>query len=132
VTSDSATLTVSDQATTNGLPYTAPSFKCSNTTKTWTSAAINITGASSLKITANAKSYESDKMEDADYLKISYRINGGSWGSVLDHKNDLGTKTINFAVPGTGNTLEIMIQAKTSDTNETYEVNNLVVSGTNN
>lgn len=102
-------------------------FKCSKSSCSWTSAPFSIAGAPGLTITANARSYEADKMEDSDYLRMSFSIDGGAWTPFFDHINDLGTRLVSRYIGKTGSKMLIKIEARTSDTNETFDVDNLVV-----
>ncbi len=116
-------------ATPISLPYSmATAFACSTKACTWTSDAINIQGVSNVVISANARADQYGQLESSDYLKMSYRIDGGSWVSFFDHVDDLSPQTVTKAVSASGRQLQVMITALTSSSNETYSVSRLTVA----
>ncbi len=111
------------------LPYSmAAAFACSTKACTWTSDAINIQGVSNVVIFANARADQYGQLESSDYLKMSYRIDNGSWVNFFDHVDDLTPQAITKAVSASGKQLQVMITALTNSSNETYSVSSLTVA----
>lgn len=65
-------------------------------------------------------------MENADYINISYSVDGGSPQAMLSETNAFGQKTIS-ASGISGNTVEIIVDGYTSFADETYTVSNIRV-----
>ena len=63
-------------------------------------------------------------MEDADYINVSYRVDGGSPIIMLSETNAFGQRTVS-ASGVSGNTIEIVIDGYTSFGDETYSVSNI-------
>lgn len=103
------------------------SFKCFETTCAWTSEEIDISGSSKRTIMADARSCRGDNLEDADYLRMSYRIDSGPWIFFFDHEGDLSAQSVIRAVSVIGSTMQIRVEAQTSAPDKAYEVDNLIV-----
>lgn len=106
------------------LPWTENTITVSNQTFNY-SETIDISCATSVTLSMNASGVGS--MESSDYINIYYKIDGGA-------QQTLYSKTDSFAELSLsqegiqGNSLELIIEAKTSASNETYTVSNILIS----
>lgn len=112
-------------AATCDVPWTGPDYSVTKASKTWISDPIDISCASAVNISMTAEG--TGPMENSDYLKISYKVNGGNAVSMFSKTNAFPAQTAS-ANNISGNTLQIIIEGKTSWDDETYTVKNLKVS----
>ncbi|MEK6477306.1 right-handed parallel beta-helix repeat-containing protein [Catalinimonas sp. 4WD22] len=103
----------------------------SNTVE-WSTEPINITTAESVKVSLDIK--EIGDMETSgtarDFLNIYYRVNGGSMQPILEHNGNLEKdgQWIHIEAGGIqGETLEIVIESRTSAFLETFYIDNISV-----
>ncbi|REE00121.1 carbohydrate-binding protein [Marinoscillum furvescens] len=107
------------------LPYSNSGFSISNQTTNWSSGALDISCAGSVDISLVAEGV--GPMENADYLNIYYKLNGGSQVAILENTNTYSSNTL--TVNGlSGNTLELIVNGYTSYSDETYTVSNISVN----
>ena len=105
---------------------------------TWTSGPISIAGKINVQLSADVRSaggLENDATVHSDYLRFYYKVDGGA--EVLF--SDLGgiinnNSTTNSTVASTGTisgaTIQIIIRAKATATDEFYFFDNVTVAGT--
>jgi len=110
------------------IPWTSPDQSITRRTLDWTSAPIDISCASSgVNISMSIEGRTPQLMEDADYLNIYYAIDGGAQIPISENTDGFARKNIT-ATNVQGNNLVLTIQGKTSWNDETYEINNILVS----
>ncbi|GAB1858725.1 hypothetical protein MHTCC0001_35650 [Flavobacteriaceae bacterium MHTCC 0001] len=107
------------------VPFTSAGTTVSNETETWSTGSIDISCATSVNISLQASGV--GPMENADYLNVYYRVNGGSNVTILENVNTYSAQTLTVNNIN-GNTLEIIVEGKTSTSDEIYTVNNISVS----
>ena len=120
---------------------------------TWSS--INIQNYSSLKFSGDFASIASSYIDASDYVKVEYRIDGGSWTNLIWFENDgttyntyfledtdfdgtgdgtsLGNQnTASFTknITGTGNSMDIRITVAVNAANEDFAFDNFKIEGT--
>lgn len=105
-------------------PWTDNDVIISNTTVNYSSI-IDISCASSVTISMDIEGI--GNMENADYLNIYYRIDGGQQQTIAEHVNTISLQTIQ-ANSITGNSLELIIVGATSINTEVYTVSNINIS----
>ncbi|REE00120.1 T9SS type A sorting domain-containing protein [Marinoscillum furvescens] len=107
------------------VPYSTSDLTINNQTINWSSGIIDISCASSVDISMVAAGV--GPMENADYLNIYYKLNGGSQVAILENTNTYSSNTL--TVNGlSGNTLELIINGYTSYSDETYTVSDISVN----
>jgi hypothetical protein len=105
----------------------------------WVSEVIDISGISNAVIAADLRSGTSntrEALENDDYIRVYYKLNGGS--ETLVYGDVAGLNGVNNAASSrsissgsiNGNTLQIIIRAKNSSTTERYYFDNIKLSGT--
>jgi len=106
----------------------------------WTSGVINITGKTSLGLSANIRSavtsgaVMNETGEYADYIRFYYKLNGGGEVLFAEKKsaiNNHSTTYSNISLTGlsTGTSLQLVIRARATGTDEFYYVDNVKVTG---
>ncbi|GAB1855787.1 hypothetical protein MHTCC0001_06210 [Flavobacteriaceae bacterium MHTCC 0001] len=108
------------------VPFNSTGTTISNETQTWSTGSIDISCVTSVDISLLASGV--GPMENSDYLNIYYSLNGGANVAILENTNDYPAQTLTIDNIS-GNTLEIIVQAKSTEASEIYTVNNIVVSG---
>ncbi len=106
--------------------WTSPNQSISKTTLNWTSPAIDISCATSVNISMDIEGLTPAQMEASDYLNIYYSVDGGAQIAISENTDGFALKTIS-ANNVSGNSLEIIINGKTSWQDETYNINNISV-----
>ncbi|WP_146154490.1 T9SS type A sorting domain-containing protein [Chitinophaga ginsengisoli] len=106
----------------------------------WTSGVIDISGRIGVGISANARSAVTNGavMNEsgvyADYLRFYYKLNGGSEVLYAERKSDINGNATTYtyvSVAGlSGNSLQLVIRARATGTDEFYYVDNVKVTGT--
>jgi trimeric autotransporter adhesin len=119
-------------------------FQVSNTGSTsegvWASGIIDISGKTNITLSAGVRSTFTGSSGDmnasgtlADYIRFYYKLNNGSevlfnekLGSINNHSATL--TAINAAAPA-GNTLQIIVRARTTANDEFYHFDNVTITG---
>jgi hypothetical protein len=143
-TSDSGP-TAWTSATTSGGTYSvqAGEFKTSfpsgsQGTGTWTSQVIDISSKSNVTFSVYLKSgtaTTNDAFENADYIRVYYKLNGGAETLVFEDLAGIGTTTNGTASTTynsaslNGSTLQIIIKTSNSDPTERYYFDNVQLTG---
>ncbi|WP_143011644.1 hypothetical protein, partial [Chitinophaga filiformis] len=106
----------------------------------WTSGVIDISGKTGVGISANARSsvtsgaVMNESGVYADYLRFYYKLNGGSEVLYAERKSDINGHSTTYtyvSVAGlNGNSLQLVIRARATGTDEFYYVDNVKVTGT--
>ncbi|WP_149696407.1 hypothetical protein, partial [Chitinophaga sp. CF418] len=106
----------------------------------WTSGVIDISGKTGIGISANARSsvtggaVMNESGTYADYLRFYYKLNGGSEMLYAERKSDINGHSTTYtyvSVAGlNGNSLQLVIRARATGTDEFYYVDNVKVTGT--
>ncbi|WP_025743649.1 carbohydrate-binding protein [Aquimarina pacifica] len=116
----------SETTNTCSLPWSDNDFTVSQETVTYSSDSVDISCASS-SLTVSMDIEGVGPMETADYLNVYYKVDGGSQQVISENTNAFSSKTV--SVSGiTGDTIEIIINAKTSYGDETYSISNITIS----
>ncbi|WP_139281109.1 hypothetical protein, partial [Reichenbachiella agariperforans] len=105
---------------------------------TWVSEEIDIASVSDVIFSINLKSEEStgDGFEDSDYIQVYYKLDNGSEILMYEDLAGLGSTTSGVASitvtsdPLTANTIQIIVKAKNSSSDEKYSFDNVTVTGT--
>ncbi|MFY0628217.1 MAG: VCBS repeat-containing protein, partial [Reichenbachiella sp.] len=94
----------------------------------WTSEVIDISGMNDVDLTMTLRS--SGPLEDADYLRAYYKLNGENELSLENglQVNDFGTVIAGLPNPIEGNTLQIVVRAQVSWTNEFFYIDDILVT----
>lgn len=95
----------------------------------WFSPMVNIANYSEVGFSINAS--ESGNMENNDYIRVEYRIDGGNWITADINgylNNDFSSETISQSGLF-GNTLEIRITIDNNNGSEKHRFDNVIVSG---
>jgi|GEM_PF-791549 len=108
------------------LPWSSPSQSITQQTVNWTSAPIDISCASGANISMNIEGLTPAQMEAADYLNVYYAVDGGSQIPISLNTDGFALKTVS-ANNVSGNSLVVIINGKTSWSDETYNINNISV-----
>ncbi len=109
----------------NCLPKSLPTKRISNQTFNYTSDPIDISCVSKAKISLKATGVGS--MENEDYLRIYYTVDGGARKTILENVNTYAANTL-IANNISGNNLRLIIEGKTSVSSEVYTVENITIS----
>lgn len=107
------------------LPWTTTNFTVSSKTFNWTSKAIKISCVRSANISMKLAGL--GPMETADYCNVFYKVNGGPQITISKNVNSFALKSI-AASNIVGDSVEIIINAKTSSPDETYKISDIKVS----
>ena len=107
------------------VPFESAGVFINEETKTWSSGLIDISCVSGVNIMMQAQGV--GPMENADYLNIYYVLNDGSRRVISQNTNRFAQKTVS-AGSLSGNTLEIIVEGKTSWRDETYTVSTISVT----
>ena len=111
---------------TECVPYSNAGVTCEQQTVNWSTGAIDISCKSNVDLSLTAAG--TGAMENADYLNIYYKVDGGAQQTILENVNTYASQTL--SVDGiSGNTLEIIVNAYTSYKGEIFTVNNISVVG---
>ena len=113
------------QAATNcSLPWSDGDFNVEEETVNYSSGAIDISCASNVEISMNLEGVGA--MEDADYLNVYYRVDGGAQQVLSENVNAFSEKTV--SVSGiNGSSLEIIANVYTSYGAEIYTISDISV-----
>gem|GEM_PF-366829 len=105
----------------------------------WTSSAINITGKTGISISADARSsvtggaVMNETGTYADYLKFYYKLNGGAEVLFAERRSDINNHSAsytNVSISGlSGTSLQIVIRARATGTDEFYYIDNVKIAG---
>ncbi len=106
-------------------PFTSSVLSITQQQRTWTTGVFNVSCASGVDVSMVAEGVGS--MEDADFLNIFYRLDGGPRVAISRNTNAFPQKTVSVD-DISGNTLEIIVEGQTSAAGETYAVNNITVT----
>ena len=110
---------------TCSLPWTDTNFTVSDQTTNYSSGSINISCATDVCISMDLEGI--GPMEEADYVNVYYRVDGGAQQTISENVNAFLKKTV--SVCGiSGNAIEIIVQAATSHFTETYYISNITVT----
>lgn len=109
------------------VPYSAPNITITQQTLNWSSGVIDISCVGSVNLSLIAEGV--GPMENADYLNIYYKVNGGAQVALLENSNTYASNTLS-ANGISGSTLEILVNGYTSWSDETYNVSNISVVST--
>lgn len=112
-------------------------FESSNGDAKWYSESIDISNASNVGVTVDLGSVQGNYLESSgsyvDYVKVYYRINGGSWTLFSTNAQTYGEITGIISAGASnlsGNTLEVKVWMHSTASNEYYFVDNVKVTGT--
>ena len=105
--------------------WTTPDITVNQQTVTWSSGAIDISCANAVGISMDLEG--AGPMENADYLNVYYRVDGGTQVPISENVNAFSLKTVT-ANGISGGSLELIVNGYTSWGNETYTVSNIAVS----
>jgi hypothetical protein len=106
----------------------------------WTSQSIDISSKSSVTFSVDLRSEtasSSDAFETSDYVRVYYKLNGGTATLLYEDLAGIGTTTSGTAsitvtsAALSGSTLQIIIKTNNSDPTERYYFDNIKVSGIN-
>ena len=106
------------------LPWSDADYAVSSTTNNYRSGQVNISCASSVCITMDIEGV--GPMENADYLNVYYKVNGGSEQAISLNNNSFSNKSISVCSIS-GSNVEIVINARTSQSAEIYNVRNIQI-----
>ncbi|HJT74780.1 MAG TPA: hypothetical protein VJ720_12190, partial [Chitinophaga sp.] len=103
----------------------------------WVSGVIDISGKENVTISADLKSEtpNNDQFESDDYINVYYKLNGGEevliYGDAAGIGESIsGTSLISFSSAAiNGNTLQIVVRARNSNTTERYYFDNIRLIG---
>lgn len=110
------------------LPWTENTISVTNQTFNY-SETVDISCASSVTLSMNASGVGS--MESSDYINIYYKIDGGAQQTLYSKTDSFSEITL--SQDGIqGSSLELIINAKTSASNETYTVSNITIAESSN
>jgi gliding motility-associated-like protein len=103
----------------------------SNCEVVWETEVIDISNLTDVLINVDLESPNTNKMENSDYLRAYYVLDGGSETALVDgiHRNDIRKVVRAFASGINGSTLKIVIRARNSSSNENYYWDNITVNG---
>lgn len=104
--------------------WSGSDISISNETVNQTLEAVDISCADDVTIEMNIQG--SGSMENADYINISYRVDGGAPQALFSETNAFGQTTAT-ASGISGNTLEIIVDGFTSYADEVYTISNVRV-----
>lgn len=107
------------------LPWTAANITVSNKTLNWSSKAVKIGCAKSANISMKLAGL--GPMETADYCNVFYKVNGGPQLILSKNAGSFALKSI-AASNLVGDSVEIIINVKTSSTDEIFKITNISVS----
>ncbi len=112
------------------LPWTTANISVNAQTVNYTSPPINISCVNTARISMNVEGLTPAVMETADYLNVYYAVDGGSQIPISENTDGFALKTVS-ASNISGNSVVIYINGKTSWTDETYNVSNIIVEDDN-
>jgi hypothetical protein len=98
--------------------------------QSWESSSIDISNFTDIRVSMDLGSW-GNNMENADYLRIYYSVDGGNDVFFLfngTHTNDISAQTTCSSIPE-GNELTLKVVMRNSANNEYYYVDNIIVSG---
>ncbi len=98
----------------------------SQTPGVWTSEVIDISSAGSVSLSVDVDDQDNNK-EANDYVRIYYRLNGGSEVLVAERNDDISAETITEAGLS-GNSIQVIIHMIVSSENESYTIDNVSIS----
>jgi len=110
------------------LPWSDSDFTANDETVNYSSGSIDISCVSDVCISVDLEGI--GPMENADYLNVYYKVNGGSQQTLSTNVNSFSQKTEEICGIS-GNSVEIIIVAFTSYNNETYYISNIEVTEDN-
>ncbi len=128
----SSSSTVSSAATSSSsisgtcdLPYSNNGTSISNQSTTWSSGIINIACNGNVNLSMLARG--AGPMEPSDFLNIYYKIDDGPAITLSPNINAFAQKVV--SINGLrGNTLEVIVEGKTSFSDEIYTVSNITIN----
>ncbi|MDP5060693.1 MAG: polysaccharide lyase family 7 protein [Maribacter sp.] len=124
---DSFVLSGNDDSGSCDLPWTDSGFRLANGTQAYRKT-VDISCESNVTLSLVASG--TGNMETADYMRIYYKVDGGSQQTIYT-KNDSFSEQ-SFSVGNIqGNSLEIIVDAKNSASNEVHTLSNVRVSTDN-
>lgn len=111
-------------ACSDNLPWSTPNVKVTKATLNKTYPVVNTSCASSVSISVDIEGIGS--LESSDYCRVYYRIDGGALQTLVNKTGAFAKQT--FTVTGlNANSIEIVINAKASASDETYNLSNIKV-----
>ena len=94
----------------------------------WISEEIDISSATSAGFSLGIASDIASEFEDADQIEVFYKVDGGSFVSVGAMTDAQNRNVVKDDI--SGNTLQIMVRANTTASNESYYIDDIQVSDT--
>ncbi|MEL6986609.1 MAG: polysaccharide lyase family 7 protein, partial [Bacteroidota bacterium] len=107
------------------LPWNGADYTVSNEVDSYSSGVIDISCVSNVCLKVDLEGV--GNMEAADYVNIYYKINGGSQQALSLNTDSFSEKTEEICGLN-GNTLEVIINAATSQGSEIYYISNLQIN----
>lgn len=107
------------------LPWSTPDFTISASSTSYSSGAIDISCATSVKL--HMELSETDFFEADDNITVSYKVNGGAAIQIVKLINDFVSNIIDIPTIS-GNTLEIIVNGVTQEATEIYYIKNVSVT----
>ena len=107
------------------LPWSDDDFSVEAATVNYSSGAIDISCASSVDISMSLEGLGA--MEDADYVNVYYKVDGGAQQVLSENVNAFSAKTVS-ASGISGNTLEIIANVYNSWSGEIYNLSDISVT----
>lgn len=101
--------------------------------RTWSTSPINIYGYTSVRISFNVSVGDRSRMESSDYFRAQYRIDNGSWRTIVDasgSNSDRLDASYTENLPYGGGILEIRVIMRNNANDEIYYLDNVLVQGT--
>ncbi|MDY0781182.1 CshA/CshB family fibrillar adhesin-related protein, partial [Tenacibaculum sp. IB213877] len=102
----------------------------------WRTNTINISSYTNVQFSVSVNAFNQNEFEDSgsaqDQFSLQYRINGGSWVTVVVGSGSAGNPVTGFSQPvnvPNGTTLEIKATFHNTANNETYTIDNVLVTG---
>lgn len=108
------------------LPYTDPNKSLNKGSLNWSSGAIDISCASSVKISMDIEGLTEETLESNDYLNIYYKVDGGARQTISENTDGFVKKTA-FAKGIKGNSVELIIEGLNSASDEIYNVTSILI-----
>lgn len=105
------------------------SYRSSDASAYWQSETIDI--SSFTDISASVDYYEYGNLENADFINIEYRLNGGTWMPFTNgfHQNDMsGAETASISGLN-GSNIQIRIRVKSNKSSEFWLFDNIEIQG---
>lgn len=108
------------------LPYSTTDMRIHKDSVNWSSGVVEISCASSVKISMYMEGLSDTTMESNDYLNVFYKVDGGPRQTISENTDGFATKMVSKS-DIMGKSIELIIQAKNSSSNEIYHVSNILI-----